>query len=203
METKKRYYKPVERINGHTKNFGRKFSEEARKKMSESQKKRFQDPVEREIVRKRIAKYWSNPENRKLISEKQRQRHNTPELIKKREEKQNEKLARHKINKKTGKKHRIKRTPEQIQKMRELKYKTVHQYTMDGEYLQSFRSTMDALESLGKTRTNSTISNHLNGRHGSAFGYKWSFIKTDCYTPPISKKQSFIKVRVVWPQVKD
>ncbi|MFA5366298.1 MAG: hypothetical protein WC333_00045 [Dehalococcoidia bacterium] len=195
METKKRYYKPVERINGHTRNFGRKFSEEARKKMSDSQKKRFEDPVERELVRERVVKYWSDPDNRKLISERQKQRYNTPELIKKREEKQKERMAGHKLNKKTGKRNPVKRTPEQIQKMRELKYKTVHQYTMDGEYIQSFRSTADALESLGKARTNCTISNHLNGRHGSAFGYKWSFIKAKRYTSPVPKEPPFIRVR--------
>jgi hypothetical protein len=183
MADKKKYYIPVARVNGHTRNFGKKRSEETKQKMGESQKKRFQDPLQRRLLKESHARFWNNPENRRRMSEIHKKPYNTLESIMEREERRKKKLAEIEARKEFRKKHPVQRTPEQKQMMRELKFKEVHQYSMTGEYLRTFKSTADALESLGKARNNSTISNHLNGRHNSAFNFKWSFVKSNLFIP--------------------
>jgi hypothetical protein len=191
MAGKKKLYNPVARVNGHTRKFGRKLSEEVKERMRESQKKRFQDPLQRQLLKERVVRFWSDPENRRRMKEVRRKQFDTPEMIKKREERRRRKEEEIMARKELKKKHPVRRTPEQIQKMRELKFKEVHQYSMTGDYIQTFRSTADALESLGKTRNNSTISNHLNGRQNTAFGFKWSFVKSNQFIPsrPRVKRQ--------------
>lgn len=53
--------------------------------------------------------------------------------------------------------------------------KTVHQYTLDGVYISSFASYMDAARSLGITSTAASthIGEAVRGIRNSAYGYKW------------------------------
>ncbi|AGE56821.1 GIY-YIG catalytic domain-containing endonuclease [Acanthocystis turfacea Chlorella virus NE-JV-2] len=52
--------------------------------------------------------------------------------------------------------------------------KKVYQYNLNGMFVQSFASSEDAARSLNKTR-GSYISECANGKHESAYGFKWSF----------------------------
>lgn len=51
----------------------------------------------------------------------------------------------------------------------------VHQYTLDGQYIQSFESYMAAARSLGVTSTTGSthIGEVVKGKRQSAYGYKW------------------------------
>ena len=58
--------------------------------------------------------------------------------------------------------------------------KVVNQYSLDGEYIQSFPSAKAAAESLGKiSSTSKGASSHISdvcrGKRKTAYGYKWKF----------------------------
>lgn len=58
--------------------------------------------------------------------------------------------------------------------------KIVNQYSLDGEYIQSFPSALAAARALGKiTTTSKGASSHISavcrGKKKSAYGYKWSW----------------------------
>ena len=58
--------------------------------------------------------------------------------------------------------------------------KIINQYSLDGEYIQSFPSAKAAAESLGKiSSTSNGASSHISdvcrGKRKTAYGYKWSF----------------------------
>ena len=58
--------------------------------------------------------------------------------------------------------------------------KVVNQYSLEGEYLQSFPSAKAAAESLGKiSSTSNGASSHISdvcrGKRKTAYGYKWKF----------------------------
>lgn len=54
--------------------------------------------------------------------------------------------------------------------------KIVNQYSLDGEYIQSFPSATAAVRALGKAKSNSGhISEACRGKRKSAYGYKWSW----------------------------
>ena len=52
--------------------------------------------------------------------------------------------------------------------------KIVHQYSLDGKYLQSFSSTHAASKALGKAGV-SHIADVCKGKRKSAYGYKWEY----------------------------
>jgi hypothetical protein len=54
----------------------------------------------------------------------------------------------------------------------------IHQYSLDGEYLNTFNSIAEAEEKLNLS-TKSGISACVNGRRATAGGYRWSTIKVD------------------------
>lgn len=58
--------------------------------------------------------------------------------------------------------------------------KIINQYSLDGEYIQSFPSAKSAAESLGKiSSTSKGASSHISdvcrGKRKTAYGYKWKF----------------------------
>lgn len=69
-------------------------------------------------------------------------------------------------------------TPDFVQKMVERNSKPVHQYTLDGEYIQSFSSSIEASDYLFPNDTTkwhrSSIRNNLCGLSKSAFGFIWT-----------------------------
>lgn len=83
-----------------------------------------------------------------------------------------------KILKRYGIKHR----PQQIQP------NAVHQYTLDGEYIQSFPSTYAASTYLG-IRGSGGIRGVCIGRNRQCHGYRWSYEKVD-KLPPIRNDKS-------------
>ena len=59
--------------------------------------------------------------------------------------------------------------------------KIINQYSLDGEYIQSFPSAKAAAESLGKiSSTSNGASSHISdvcrGKRKTAYGYKWKFL---------------------------
>ncbi len=56
--------------------------------------------------------------------------------------------------------------------------KQVHQYTMDGKYMRTFRTMSEAARSLGKSGVR-TIKYACGGLSRSGYGYKWSLNKYD------------------------
>lgn len=60
--------------------------------------------------------------------------------------------------------------------------KIINQYSLDGEYIQSFPSAKAAAESLGKiSSTSNGASSHISdvcrGKRKTAYGYKWKFLQ--------------------------
>ena len=60
--------------------------------------------------------------------------------------------------------------------------KIINQYSLDGEYIQSFPSAKAAAESLGKiSSTSNGASSHISdvcrGKRKTAYGYKWKFVQ--------------------------
>ena len=60
--------------------------------------------------------------------------------------------------------------------------KIINQYSLDGEYIQSFPSAKAAAESLGKiSSTSKGASSHISdvcrGKRKTAYGYKWKFLQ--------------------------
>lgn len=53
--------------------------------------------------------------------------------------------------------------------------KAVNQYSLDGEYIQTFDSIADANRSLGKMPNASCIVTVCKGNRSKAYGYKWSY----------------------------
>lgn len=67
--------------------------------------------------------------------------------------------------------HRLLHSSENAARAKEKCSIPVHQYSMDGEYIQTFPSSMDAARYIGKGM--SAIRNNLCGISQSAFGYRW------------------------------
>lgn len=58
---------------------------------------------------------------------------------------------------------------------KEINSKVINQYDLSGSYIQSFSSINDAAIVLGDKKYHSHISQALNGKRKTAYGYKWSF----------------------------
>ena len=64
---------------------------------------------------------------------------------------------------------------------KEKHYKEVHKYTMDGYYVETFKSVDDAARNTGVVPT--SIGNAIHGRSCSSGGFRWSTQKVDKLEP--------------------
>ena len=55
------------------------------------------------------------------------------------------------------------------------KAKKIKQYSLDGKYIKTFKSIYEASKALNKPRQ--AISDCLNGKYSTAYGYKWKFLE--------------------------
>lgn len=73
------------------------------------------------------------------------------------------------------------RKAERIEPYHDTVRKEVHQYTEDGNYVASYRSTKEAAEAVNGLR--SCIANACTGRNKTAYSYIWSYEKADRVQP--------------------
>ena len=163
---------------------GYKYTEEQRKKNSESQKKRFENPEERkklsEIHKKR---YEDNPEARKKTSEAILKYFENPEARKKASEGQKK---RYEDNPEAGKAHseRLKKiykdNPQARRKLSEGrgKNKPFNIYKKDGPFIKTFTYMFEAKEYLRKEydiKSRIQIGEVLRGRYKSSAGFVFKY----------------------------
>ena len=77
----------------------------------------------------------------------------------------------------------------------------VHQYTIDGEYIQSFKRIMDASKACGAASC-TLIGQVCKGEKRIAFGYRWSYEKVD-HLQEIVPAKRFRKVLRISPDGKE
>lgn len=74
--------------------------------------------------------------------------------------------------------------------------KTVHQYTMDGEYIISYDSLVKAAQAVCKRDTGTLIGAVCRGDCRCAYGYRWSFDKVDCLLDIVPRKRQRKVIRI-------
>lgn len=86
--------------------------------------------------------------------------------------------------------------PKNIAKNNENRKKEIHQYNLDGIYIKSYKNAMEA-KSLNNIPIKSTyITSCCNGKRKTAYGYIWSYNKTDMIK--INTKESTVEDKPVY-----
>ena len=68
----------------------------------------------------------------------------------------------------------VKENDELKAELKRWKPRKVEQYTLDGKYIQTFKSTTAAAKSV--YGSSSVIRGHLRGDYKQAYGYKWRYV---------------------------
>ena len=88
----------------------------------------------------------------------------------------------------------IKRSPEAVRKGALSRGRRINQYSLDGDYIQSFPTFMDAARSLGKNDCSDLVT-CCKGKRNFAQGYRWKYAEDDTKEklPPLHEHQYNIK----------
>lgn len=65
-----------------------------------------------------------------------------------------------------------------LESLREKQKKIVNQYSLNGEFLNQFKSLAEAAQFIGKGKSSGPISNCCRGIFKTAYGYKWKYARS-------------------------
>ena len=82
------------------------------------------------------------------------------------------------------------------------KEKIVHQYSIDGDYIATYNSLIEAAIAVRGRKTGTLIGAACRGAYDTAYGYRWSFEKVDAL-PPFAPFTNTRKVMRISPDGAD
>lgn len=118
--------------------------------------------AERKIRSNTAKKMWSNEEKRKILLEHL------------------QKISKENIGRR--------KTKDQIEKTKVALSVPVSQYTLDGEYVKTYKSVSDAARCFGDVKKNSSISSCCKGSKKTCYGYIWKYENEKLGADELSKR---------------